>query len=148
MTSLSVDMQEKRVDLEQLRLGRQKVAKAASSQARYKALMDLGRMLPQAPIDTFSIQDQVQGCQSLMYVKMHVQAGMVSFQIYSDALIALGLAALVVVEWSGLSPQQIVCHGGPNLGELGLMYELTPGRVNGLEALQKAIKLKLLQEYC
>jgi len=135
-------------NIDHLLASRRQITEAKSAQERYLALMSLGRMIPVAPLERFTPQARVQGCQSLMCINLGVDDTGVSFEIYSDALISLGLAALVILEWTGLSPERILSHTGPNLTELGLMHELTPGRLNGFEALRRTIKLKLLQEYC
>ena len=112
---------------------------------RYQKLILLGSELPPfAEADKIEF-NKVPGCQSLMYLSATFKDGLVFFNATSDALISRGLAALLILVYSGLPPEIILTHHPLFLHELGIFSSLTPSRSNGLISLHLKMKQLSLQ---
>jgi len=111
----------------------------------YQKIMELGRAQP--PLDAaYKIQDNiVKGCQSTMYLRSSWSEGSVIFQTESDALISSGLAALLVLIYSGENPEIILKSPPDYLEELGIASSLTPSRSNGLYSIHLRMKQEALK---
>ena len=116
--------------------------KFSTPDERYLKIMELGKQLPKLdPI--YKIEANiVNGCQSTMYLRTYSENGKLFFQVDSDALISLGLAALLVFIYSEETPETILKCPPKCLEELGISALLSPSRANGLYS----IHLKMKQE--
>lgn len=106
-----------------------------SSEDLYEKLMSLGKNdHPLEPHDK-TIEAQVLGCQSVMYIKLEIIEGGMKFSFYSDALISSGLAALLIQAYQSLPPATIFTCPPTFLSELNIPHLLTPSRSNGLQSM-------------
>jgi cysteine desulfuration protein SufE len=108
----------------------------------YQKMIEIGKELPLLPESARSVETQVHGCQSLMYLSSTSQNGKIYFNCYSDALISKGLAALLIKAFDGESADLILTTNPCFLQELGIPSALSPSRANGLFQ----IHLKMKQE--
>lgn len=111
----------------------------SSPEEIYQKIIEIGKTSPYKKIWNFSEQDRVLGCQSLLYVKLEVIDGQCHFSFHSDAIISLGLAALLIHFYQGRTPKEILTTPPIFLKELKLGHLLTPGRSNGVNSLYKKI---------
>jgi cysteine desulfuration protein SufE len=111
-------------------------------EARHALLIDLGRKLPAFPLHLKTPENLVRGCQSALYLHARLEGNQLFFSATSDALISQGLAALLLLAYSGLSPETILTHPPTFLTSLNLSASLSPSRSNGLSS----IHLKMRQE--
>jgi cysteine desulfuration protein SufE len=117
--------------------------------SRYQKIIEVGKMLP--PLDPkYKISDNiVKGCQSIVHLHSELVGDVVHFEVSSDAMISLGLAALLVRVYDGETPETILKCPPTYLEELGIAGSLTPNRANGLYSMHLRMKqdaLKLLMQ--
>ena len=108
---------------------------------RYQHLIDQGRRL--APLDpVYQIEEnQLKGCQSIVYfTSMCDEGGEVHFRASSDAAIVQGLIALLLRVYSARPPQEILALSPDFLEKIGLDKHLSPTRKNGLASMVEAIR--------
>ena len=108
---------------------------------RYQHLIDQGRRL--APLDpVYQIEEnQLKGCQSVVYfTSMCDEGGEVHFRASSDAAIVQGLIALLLRVYSARPPQEILALSPDFLEKIGLDKHLSPTRKNGLASMVEAIR--------
>jgi cysteine desulfuration protein SufE len=120
-----------------------------TKEARYAKIMELGRRQPPLDAQNKTIQNIVKGCQSVVYLHASLSDNKVLFEAESDALISSGLAALLIMVYSGEPPEVILKCPPSYLEELGIGAGLTPNRANGLYSIHLRMKqdaLKLLIE--
>jgi len=111
---------------------------------RYLKIMELGKKMPKLD-PVFKIEANiVKGCQSTMYMRTYSENGKLFFQTDSDALISLGLAALLVYIYSGEIPETILKCPPKCLEELGISALLSPSRANGLYSIHLRMKQEAL----
>ena len=108
---------------------------------RYQHLIDQGRRL--TPLDPSSQieENQLKGCQSVVYFTSMCDAGgRIHFSASSDAAIVQGLIALLLRVYSERPPQEILALSPDFLEKIGLDKHLSPTRKNGLASMVEAIK--------
>jgi cysteine desulfuration protein SufE len=116
-----------------------------SEEAKYAKIIELGKSLPDYPIDFRKEEYLVKGCQSQMYLHSKIQDGVVSFEVHSDALISAGLAAILLFVYNNESPETILKCPPSFLDELGIQAKLTPSRANGLYSVHLRMKQEALK---
>ncbi len=111
----------------------------------YEKLLLLGKEQQLLP-SSFKTQDHlVKGCQSKLYLHTVYKEGLFYFETESDALISSGLAQTLVLLYNGLEGKDILTHKPSILEELGIIRHLSPGRSNGLAALDLKMRQEVLQ---
>ena len=111
---------------------------------KYQLLIDLGN--EQTPLDERykSEQNQIDGCQSRVWLQADLIDGKVVFQAESDALIVKGIIALLIKVVSGHTPDEILNTDLYFIDKIGLTEHLSPTRSNGLLAMLKQIRMYAL----
>ena len=116
---------------------------AAGWEQRARLLMQWGEQL--APLDDAQRcpANQVQGCESQVWLVAELQDGRWHFTAASDARLIRGLLALLLVRVEGLSSAELGQLDLPAwFTRLGLGRQLSPSRSNGLNAvLQRMAQL-------
>lgn len=112
---------------------------------RYSYLIDLGKQLPQLPPEDYTEANKVNGCMSQVWMIAHVneQDGQQRLQILadSDAHIVKGLIAILLVVYSGKTPEEIAEIDIQDIFErLELASHLSMNRRNGFYAMVERIK--------
>lgn len=102
-----------------------------NTEAIYKLILEFGSNYTHLPPSEFHPEHIVKGCQSLMYLKSKIDNNRMYFDIYSDALISKGIAALLVSVYSGQSPETLLKSKPDFLKEFGIIDSLSPSRSNG-----------------
>lgn len=120
-------------------------AECKTEESKYEKIIELGRKMP--PLDAeYKIADNiVKGCQSTMYLHSYMEDGKVFFKGQSDALISSGLADLLIMVYSGETPEAILKCPPDYLEELGISASLTPNRANGLYSIHLRMKQDALK---
>lgn len=116
----------------------------SSADERYQKLIELGRTL--APFEeSWKTPDKiVAGCQSIVYLHSELKEGKILFYASGEALISAGLAALLIMVYSGESPEVVLKCPPAFIEELGLHTSLSPGRSNGLLSMHLRMKQEAL----
>ena len=115
-----------------------------SNEEKYSFIMSLAGEVFSIPHPVPEMFQKVRGCQSEMYISQDENG---TIEIYSDALLSKGLAALLLRCLSGLAPLDIVQCSFEDLQILNLSQILSPGRLNGFESLFSSIKLLIINNY-
>ena len=113
-----------------------------SEEARYDKIMELGKQLKKMDSLHKTEKNIVKGCQSVMYLHTYKVDDKIFFEAEADALISLGLAALLILIYSGETAETILKCTPTCLKDLGIQANLSPNRANGLYH----IHLKMKQE--
>ena len=110
---------------------------------RYRYLIDLGRKLPPLPESAYRDENKVRGCTSQVWLVAAPGGadGRLVFRGDSDAHIVKGLVALMLLIFSGKTPQEILATDARAiLDRLDLRAHLSPMRANGLYAMLERIR--------
>lgn len=102
---------------------------------RYQYLIDLGRKLPDLPVEFKTEQYRLLGCQSMVWIVADGNAEKLDFHAISDSAIVSGLIYLALRVYSGRSANEIVATDADYIADIGLAKHLSPTRSNGLTAL-------------
>lgn len=114
----------------------------ATLEEKYNKIIDLGKVGADFDQDYKLDSNRVPGCQSTMYLHSWVENGSIYFKAWSDALISAGLAELLILAYSGETPEVVLKKPPRFLEELDIPASLTPNRASGLYQ----IHLKMQQE--
>lgn len=120
-------------------------AKCPTEESKYERIIELGRATPQLSEEYQCDENLVRGCQSQMYMQSFYREGKVYFEVRSDALISLGLAAIMLMIYNGENPETILKCPPDCLEQLGISASLTPGRANGLYSIHLRMKRDALR---
>ncbi len=107
---------------------------------RYQHIIDLGRQLPDLPLEYQTDEYKVRGCQAQVWLRADYRQGRLYLQATSDAAIVSGLVALLLRAYSGFTPRAILDTGNGFIDEVGLAQHLSPTRGNGLYAMVRTIR--------
>jgi len=116
-----------------------------TQESRYQKIIELGRKLPSLDNAYKTPENIVKGCQSTLYLHSYKDGNTILFEAESDALISGGLAALLIMVYSGESPETVLKCPPTFLEELGISASLTPNRANGLSSLHLRMKQDALK---
>ena len=109
---------------------------------KFRYIIDLGKKLPPYPDEFKDEQHQIYGCQSMVWLKVHNQTGILKFQADADAAIVRGLIAILMIAYNNKNAEYILKFDIEEwLKSLGLLDHLTPTRSNGLNSMIKRIQL-------
>ena len=111
---------------------------------KYQLLIDLGN--EQEPLDEkYKIESNlIDGCQSRVWLQADYVDGKLNFTAESDALIVIGIVALLIRVLSGHTPQEILDADLYFIEKIGLKEHLSPTRSNGLLAMVKQMRVYAL----
>jgi len=110
---------------------------------RYGFIIDLGRKLPPMDDALKTEETRVRGCQSQVWIvaELDEATGAMSFVADSDAHIVRGLTALLLILYSGKTPEEILAvDARGTFSELGLDQHLSPSRANGVYSMVGRIR--------
>ena len=107
---------------------------------RYAYLIELGQKMGPLPEAYRNEENIVRGCQSTVWLHRECRDGKVYLQSDSDSLIVKGLAALLMLVFSGQPAEEVVRADLAFFDETGLNKHLSSQRANGLMAMIEQIK--------
>ena len=107
----------------------------SSQEEKYLKIIQMGRALSLLTEEEREEKDRILGCQSLLYLKTEQVEKNLFFRVYSNALVSLGLAALLIKIYQGEQPEVVLKCPPKVLTEIGIATSFTPGRINGLNSL-------------
>ncbi len=111
---------------------------------KYEYLIDMGRTLPPFDIAHKVPDFLIEGCQSKVWLYPSFSNGIITFTADSDALITMGIVALLVRVFSGRTPDEIISADIYIIDRIGLTQNLSPTRSNGLLSMMKQMRLYAL----
>jgi cysteine desulfuration protein SufE len=107
-----------------------------SWEERYRYIIECGKNISSNPISLRSEGNQIQGCQSQVWVHYKYSDYIFEFYVDSDALIVKGLLAIVMAAYNHKTKQAILDFDiDAYFSKLGLMQHLSMTRGNGLRAM-------------
>ncbi len=104
-------------------------------------LMDLGKKLPEMPLEHKADEYIVKGCQSKVWLFPVQQDGKLFFEADSNTEITKGLVSLLVRILSGKSPAQIVETELYFIEKIGMQHMIGSQRSNGFASMIKQMKM-------
>jgi cysteine desulfuration protein SufE len=107
---------------------------------KYEHLIKMGLYLPYQEKDLKIEKNQINGCQSMVWLSAEQKDDRVYFTADSDAMITRGILALLLRVLSGQSQQDIVACELYFIKQTGLASNLSPSRSNGLSSIVKIMK--------
>ncbi|MCC3862135.1 SufE family protein [Pseudemcibacter aquimaris] len=108
---------------------------------RYRFIIDLGRKLPEFDEADQTEENRVHGCTSKVWLIYDRDGDKINFHGDSDAHIVKGLVSLILMIFSGKTPDEIKSvDAAAILNDLGLSQHLSPMRTNGLFSMVERIK--------
>ena len=111
---------------------------------RCEYLIELGFELPKLPPGAKMDENRVRGCQSSVWLIAETKdttPQVVEFHAESDAMLVNGLIAVLLVIFSGKTPQEILETDVKSIfGRLGLERHLSTARKNGLYGMVNRIR--------
>ena len=108
---------------------------------RYRYIIDLGKELPPMAESLQTEENQVKGCQSLVWLSEHLENDRLFFEADSNSHIVRGLLAVVLAAYNAKSPAEIQAFDIEGyFEELNLIKHLSPSRGNGLKAMVARIR--------
>jgi len=110
---------------------------------RYRYIIELGRKLPGLPEDAYCDENKVRGCASQVWFISRKDGPEPRLILLgdSDAHIVKGLIALLLLIYSGKTPEEIRSTDAREiLGQFELEQHLSPMRANGLHSMLQRIQ--------
>ena len=109
---------------------------------KYGFIIDLGKQLPALAPEEMVDAFKVRGCQAQVWlVPVIGQDGRITFRANSDAHIQRGLVAIMLLIFSGKTPDEILgIDARAILEEMDLAAHLTAQRANGLFSMVERIR--------
>jgi cysteine desulfuration protein SufE len=108
---------------------------------KYQLLIEMGNEAPLLKDEEKQEKYLIRGCQSRLWLKTELVNGKMQFKVNSDAVITLGIAALLTNVFNGETPAVVMETSVDFIDKTGLREHLSPTRSNGLTAMIKQIKL-------
>lgn len=116
-----------------------------TNEQRYQTIIAIGKNLPKMPPEFKTEENIVHGCQSIVYLHSSFHEGKIFFTAFSEALITSGLASLLIMAYSGESPETVLQHKPSFFEELNIYASLSPGRSNGLASMYLSMQRDALK---
>jgi cysteine desulfuration protein SufE len=104
-------------------------------------LMDLGKKLPEMPIEHKSDDYIVKGCQSKVWLFPVYEGDKLYFEADSNTEITKGLVSLLVKIYSGKTPQEIFNTELYFIEKIGMSRMIGSQRSNGFTSMIKQMKM-------
>ena len=104
---------------------------------KYEYLINLGQTLPDEYRASRIEQNQINGCQSQVWLKTEQKDDRVYYTADSDALITRGILALLLKVLNGQRQKDIKNCDLYFINKTGLASNLSPSRANGLSLIVK-----------
>ncbi|MFA0084526.1 SufE family protein [Vibrio sp. 10N.261.51.F12] len=124
----------------------QKMAQLNGWEARYRQVVQWGKLLPIMDDVEKSDQVLVSGCESSVWLTMTEVDGVWHISADSDARIVRGLIAIVLAAYHHKTSQQIQSFDiNTYFEQLDLINHLSPSRGNGLRAIVDSIKVAAIK---
>jgi len=116
----------------------------SKDEEKYSSLIAMGKKMPPFSESLKTPDRIVHGCQSTLYLQAECKEGKIFFSAASDALISAGLAALLIMAYSGETPETVLKNPPLFLQEIGILTSLSPNRSNGLHHIYLRMKQEAL----
>ena len=117
----------------------------STQEEKYHHVIELGRSATPMALEDQTENHLVQGCQSLLYLKVACINKKLLISTHSDALISAGLAFLLTQVYNEEPPEAVFKCPPTFIKEMGLLSALSPSRANGLNSLYQKLQKESLK---
>lgn len=117
----------------------------STQEEKYHHVIELGRSATPMALEDQTENHLVQGCQSLLYLKVACTNKKLLISTHSDALISAGLAFLLTQVYNEEPPEAVFKCPPTFIKEMGLLSVLSPSRANGLNSLYQKLQKESLK---
>jgi cysteine desulfuration protein SufE len=107
---------------------------------KYEYIIDLGKKLPVLEDQYKKPENEVKGCQSIVWMVADYKDNKVYFKADSNAIIVKGLVSMLIRVLSGHTPDEILNAKLNFIGDIGMTSNLAQTRSNGLMSMAKQMK--------
>ena len=108
---------------------------------RYEYMIELGKSLPLIDLQYKNEDYIIKGCQSKVWVHADLEDNKLVFTADSDAIITMGIIAILIRVFSHQHPDAILEANTDFIDKIGLKEHLSPTRANGLVSMIKQLKM-------
>jgi cysteine desulfuration protein SufE len=113
-------------------------------EAQCDHLIDMGYEIPDFPVEAKTEANRVHGCQSNVWLTTEIKGAnppILEIRADSDSMIVRGLIAVLLLAYSGRSPEEILQTDIKGVfARLGLNRQLSSARRNGLYGMVERIR--------
>lgn len=103
-------------------------------------LIDLGKKLPEFPVEYKTEEYTIKGCLSKVWLKSSLNDGRINFQADSDSETIKGLISLLIKTFNERIPSEIINSNIYFFEKLGLERYITARRGGGFAAMNEEMK--------
>ncbi len=83
---------------------------------------------------------RIRGCNSRLWLVSKFEDGLVQFRVDGEAMIPKGIAVILALAYSGMTPDEVIGKDPIFLTKYGITHHLTASRRNVLSGLYKQMK--------
>jgi cysteine desulfuration protein SufE len=102
---------------------------------RLEVLMDFSDEVEALPVEEWSENNLVKGCQSIAHIEVEIADGTVWMKAAADAKMVQGLQGILSIAVNGSTPEQVLSLTPEFAEEAGILNSLTPSRSNGFRTM-------------
>lgn len=102
---------------------------------RLEVLMDFSSEVDELPVDDWSDENLVKGCQSIAHIEVEIREDKVWMKAAADAKMVQGLQGILSIAVNGSTPQSVLELTPAFAEEAGILVSLTPSRSNGFRTM-------------
>ena len=107
---------------------------------RYEQIIEIGKSLPEMPVHLKTETNEVQGCQSKVWLYGKEENGKMLFYADSNTVITKGIIALLLKVIEQEDKKEIAQYNFGFIDKINLRSHLSSQRSNGLSAMMNKIK--------
>ncbi len=102
---------------------------------RLEVLMDFSSEVDELPVEDWSDENLVKGCQSIAHIEVEIREDKVWMKAAADAKMVQGLQGILSIAVNGSTPQSVLELTPAFAEEAGILVSLTPSRSNGFRTM-------------
>jgi len=110
---------------------------------RLEVLMDFSDEVEELPVESWTEDNLVKGCQSIAHISIEVTDGVVWMKAAADAKMVQGLQGILSIAVNGSTTEQVLSLTPDFAEEAGILNSLTPSRSNGFRTMFDMVQRKV-----
>ena len=110
---------------------------------RLEVLMDFSSEVDELPVEDWSDENLVKGCQSIAHIEIEIREDKVWMKAAADAKMVQGLQGILSIAVNGSTPQSVIELTPAFAEEAGILVSLTPSRSNGFRTMFDMVQNKV-----
>ena len=104
---------------------------------KFKFIIDLAKKAEGLEESERVQKNRIRGCNSQLWLVPRFEDGLVYFRVDGDAMIPKGIATILALVYSGMTPDEVISTKPTILVAYGITHHLTASRRNGLNGIYK-----------